>query len=227
MARRHYKKRGGAGGGGKIILLSCHYDIIEWLQPDWCYDMNEARFFERDRLRQRPPIKVEIYKVAGSVFQRLFKKHYYLDLPAPVAAEYFVGVVDGEPVCHVAVCPNFQSRHYRATRLVTMPEWQGAGIATKFLAEVCQMHLDGEGRCGHHYSTMFHTSHPQLCMALRASKKWRQVSSVLYGVDKRKSCETLLKSSHRKGYIPIASGYGGHFRAVQGFEYLGENKVTK
>ena len=49
-------------GKGKIILLSCHYDIIEWLQPDWGYDMNEARFFERDCLQQRPPIKVEIYK---------------------------------------------------------------------------------------------------------------------------------------------------------------------
>ena len=22
----------------QIILLSCHYDIIEWLQPDWVYD---------------------------------------------------------------------------------------------------------------------------------------------------------------------------------------------
>lgn len=22
-----------------IVLASCHYDIIEWLQPDWCYDV--------------------------------------------------------------------------------------------------------------------------------------------------------------------------------------------
>lgn len=25
-------------GKKQIILLSCHYDIIEWLQPDWVYD---------------------------------------------------------------------------------------------------------------------------------------------------------------------------------------------
>ncbi|WP_197503518.1 MULTISPECIES: hypothetical protein [Bizionia] len=24
--------------GKQIVLLSCHYDIIEWLQPDWVYD---------------------------------------------------------------------------------------------------------------------------------------------------------------------------------------------
>lgn len=24
--------------GKKVILISCHYDIIEWLQPDWVFD---------------------------------------------------------------------------------------------------------------------------------------------------------------------------------------------
>ncbi len=30
--------------GKKIILLSCHYDIVEWLQPDWCYDTSTKEF---------------------------------------------------------------------------------------------------------------------------------------------------------------------------------------
>lgn len=29
----------------KIILLSCHKDIIQWLQPDWVYDTDEKVFF--------------------------------------------------------------------------------------------------------------------------------------------------------------------------------------
>lgn len=28
----------------KIVLLSCHYDIVEWLQPDWVYDTGTATF---------------------------------------------------------------------------------------------------------------------------------------------------------------------------------------
>lgn len=24
--------------GNQIVLLSCHYDVIDWLQPDWVYD---------------------------------------------------------------------------------------------------------------------------------------------------------------------------------------------
>ena len=58
-------------GGGQIVLLSCHYDIIEWLQPDWVYDTAEARFYDRDCLRQRPKLELQIYKVRGTIFPRL------------------------------------------------------------------------------------------------------------------------------------------------------------
>lgn len=29
----------------KFIAISCHYDILEWLQPDWVFDTNEMRGF--------------------------------------------------------------------------------------------------------------------------------------------------------------------------------------
>ena len=208
-------------GSGQVVLLSCHYDIIDWLQPDWVYDTNEARFYDRDCLRQRPSLELQIYKVSGSVF-RHFKPHYYLDLPLPVAAEYFVGVIGDEPVCHLAVAPLFTAKAYRATRLVTMPEWQGIGVGTKFLNAVCEYHLQGRGRCGHKYPVFFHTSHPQLCGALRYSKKWKQTAARLYGENKARSSASMRRAHERKGTSDrCATGYGGHFRAVQAFKYIG------
>lgn len=208
-------------GSGQVVLLSCHFDIIEWLQPDWVYNTDEARFYERDCLRQRPELSLQVYKVSGSVFKH-FKPHYYLDLPLPVAAEYFVGVVGNEPVCHVAVAPLFTAKAYRATRLVVMPEWQGIGVGTKFLAAVCDYHLQGKGRCGHKYPTFFHTSHPQLCGALRHSKKWMQTAASLYGSNKKRSAATMQRSHERAGVSNRAGcGYGGHFRAVQAFKFIG------
>lgn len=210
-------------GSGQVVLLSCHYDIIEWLQPDWIYDTSEARFYNRDCLQRRPPINLQIYKVRGTVFPRLFKKHYYLDLPAPVAAEYFVGFVGREPVCHLAVVPLFTANAYRATRLVVMPEWQGVGVGTKFLAAVCEYHLQGFGRCGKKLPVFFHTSHPQLCAALRHSSRWVQTGAHLYGSNKVKSHKSMVKSMLKKGTINKANcGYGGHFRAVQAFKYIGD-----
>lgn len=29
----------------KFIAISCHYDILEWLQPDWVFDTNEMKCF--------------------------------------------------------------------------------------------------------------------------------------------------------------------------------------
>lgn len=206
-------------GKGQIILLSPHYDIIEWLQPDWVYDTREARF-ARDCLR-RPSIKLDIYKVKGTAW-KYFKEHYYLNLPYPVAAEYFVGVVNDEAVAHIAVAPLFTAKAYRATRLVVMPEWQGVGVGTAFLNAICQYHLEGHGRCGHKYPTFFHTSHPQLCGYLRHSKKWEQKSASLFGANKRRSMNSIKNSQKRKNSKTVTgSGYGGHFRAVQGFKYLG------
>lgn len=203
---------------GKVVLLTPHYDILDWVQPDWVLD-TKTKTFERGRLRQRPKMELQIFKTNGS-YWKYFKPHYYLDLPMPPAAEYFVGTVDGELACHVAVSPMFTSGGYRATRLVTMPEWQGAGVGVKFLEWVCQYHLEGNGRCGHKYPTYFHTSHPQLCMALRKGKRWTQVSANLYGGNKTRSARSIAK--HRKAGSGVSSGYGGHFRAVQGFKYLGE-----
>lgn len=212
--------------GKRIVLLSCHYDIIEWLQPDWIYDTTEAQFRNgRDCLRQRPQLTLRIYKVSGSVF-RHFKKHYYLDLPLPVAGMYFVGMIGNEPVCHMAVSPLFTAKAYRGTRLVVMPEWQGAGVGTKFLNAIGEYHLDGNGRCGHKYPMFFHTSHPQLCGALRHSKKWIQTGAMLYGSNKARSGASIAKS-HKLNNTKdrCATGYGGHFRAVQAFKYIGGQSV--
>jgi len=127
--------------------------------------------------------------------------------------------VNGEPVAHVAVVPLFTAKAYRATRLVVMPEWQGAGVGTAFLNEVMQYHLDGNGRKGHKYHTFFHTSHPQLCGYLRHSGKWIQTGAMLYGSNKTRSANSI-NNTGKKGGIK-GCGYGGHFRAIQAFKYLG------
>lgn len=36
--------KGWRRGTGKAVLLSPHYDIIDWLQPDWYYDTGTATF---------------------------------------------------------------------------------------------------------------------------------------------------------------------------------------
>lgn len=102
-----------------------------------------------------------------------------------------------------------------------MPEWQGAGVGTAFLNEVMQYHLEGNGRCCHKYHTFFHTSHPQLCGYLRNSEKWVQTGAMLFGANKKRSNASIVKTGKKENGI-TGCGYGGHFRAVQSFKYLGK-----
>lgn len=139
----------------------------------------------------------------------------------PPAAEYFVGSVNGELVCHLAVMPLFTANAYRASRLVVMPEWQGAGVGTDFLNYLMQYHLDGKGRKQRKLFTFFHTSHPQLASYLRNSNKWIQTGAQLYGANKIRSIKSLAKTGKKGGIT--GCGYGGHFRAVQAFKYLGKD----
>ncbi len=58
--------------GKQIILLSCHYDIVEWVQPDWVYDTGEGVFgkkSEKDhKLRCRFGRSAE---VSGSILKSI------------------------------------------------------------------------------------------------------------------------------------------------------------
>ena len=132
--------------------------------------------------------------------------------------------MDGELVCHVAVAPFFTANGYRATRLVVMPEWQGAGVGTKFLEWVCNYHKDGHGRCEKKLPTFFHTSHPQLIGYLKNSPKWVLKSQQMFGGNKVKSAASIKRANLAKTNIAGGGsgiGYGGHFRAVQGYKYIG------
>lgn len=214
--------------GGKAVLLSCHYDVLDWLEPDWIFDTSTG-VFERAaagrRLRRRPGIELEIRQVDSS-YWRLFEPHHYLKLPRMVACRYFVGFVDGEPVAHLGISPRLEVGGVRGCRMVIMPEWQGAGVGTRFLNFVMEREVTGAGRFGGRVRVgYFHTSHPGLCAALRRDPKWEQVSGVMFGGNKRKSQASKAKSDRARSDAIIdqpAAGYGGHFRAVQGFRYRGE-----
>ena len=214
---------------GRVVLLTPHYDVLDWLEPDWVFDTARRDFVRGGR--RRPSFELEVWKTDGSYWP-LFEPHHYLKLPRMVGCHYFVGAVDGEAVVHLGVSTKNKGREVeaRACRLVTMPEWQGAGVGFRFLNHVAEMQYQGDidaRLSGRVATTIFHTSHPQLCAVLRRDKRWRQLSGSLFGGSKAKSAASI-RTSNRSAKAKDgrfceqqSTGYGGHFRAVQGFRYYG------
>jgi GNAT superfamily N-acetyltransferase len=208
--------------GGQAVLLSCHYDVLEWLRPDWVFDLGTDTF-QWGEVPPRPPIAMEI-RQTGWEFWPLFEPHHYLRLPHIIASTNYVGFVQEKPVAHLAMTTRSKNEA-RACRLVVMPEWQGIGVGIKFLNTICAMWRRGENRYGRPMPTLFHTSHPGLAASLRRRPEWWQVSATLHGDNKLRSAKSIAKSERRRGKNPAKSGYGGHFRAIQGFRYLGEEQA--
>ncbi len=212
-------KRLARESGKQCVLLSCHYDIVEWLQPDWVFDTAEG-LFQRGCLPGRPEFDLEIWETDWRYWP-LFEPHYYLRLPHMIASTNYVGTVEGELVAHLAFTTAPGLREGRCSRLVVMPEWQGAGIGIRFLNALCQRWLEGKNRYSKPMTTFLNTAHPGLASGLRRDGKWIQISCKLHGDNKAQSIKTLDKSDRAKGRRPKSAGYGGHFRAIQGFRYLG------
>lgn len=206
-------------GTGQAVLLSCHYDIVDWLQPDWTYDTSTGTFSGRG-LRRRPPIELDIFETDWR-FWPLFEPHHYLKLPLMIAATNYVAFVGDQPVAHVAVSTRPGLVEARACRLVVMPEWQGAGVGMRFLNSVGERWRIGQNRHGIRVPMLFHTSHPGLAASLRRDPCWEQLSAMLYGGNRVASARSIKSSAVRAGLSPPGAGYGGHFRAVQGFRYYG------
>jgi GNAT superfamily N-acetyltransferase len=134
-------------------------------------------------------------------------------------------------VCHIATTPRLELGAMRAARLVVLPEWQGIGLGTRFLTEVCRLSMTTENTFGARLwrGVYFNTSHPGLIASLRKAPGWRQVSASLYGNNKAR-CAARINAARQPGDkihgacyggpTIIGPGYGGHFRGTVGFLYF-------
>lgn len=127
----------------KFIAISCHKDILEWLEPDWTFCTDTMKFeITRGRLR-RPRIKIDIIEQKG--LWQIFKKYHYLSAELNNAARQFIGYIGNEPVVFFAVLhfPHSSTKLFKkGHRLVVLPDYQGLGIGHKFSSEIAKMFFE-------------------------------------------------------------------------------------
>lgn len=114
--------------GRRFVAVACHYDIIDWLGPDWVYEPATAQFTWRS-VQPRPRIHLAIRRIAARAW-RIFKKHHYLDASLNPSARCFVATVEEQPAAFTAVLPFPHPRRpgWREHRTVCLPDFQGVGI---------------------------------------------------------------------------------------------------
>ena len=122
----------------RFIAISCHYDILDWLEPDWIFYTDDMKFEITRGLLRRPEIKLDIRKTRGN--WRYFSKYHYLSHSFSSVAQEFTAYINEKPVafCAFISYPHNQHRHMKMIhRIVVLPDYQGIGIAQRLLNFVC------------------------------------------------------------------------------------------
>jgi ABC-type lipoprotein export system ATPase subunit/GNAT superfamily N-acetyltransferase len=153
--------------GRQFVAATCHYDLEEWLQPDWILEPATMSFRWRS-VQRRPPLACTISRVPHDTWNA-FARFHYLTADLHRNAHVYVLSVNGEPAACAAVIfrPHASAGNiYGMSRLVTLPDFQGLGLAFA-LADRVAAAYKAIGRRYHAYP-----AHPSLIRSFNRSPVW-------------------------------------------------------
>jgi ABC-type polar amino acid transport system ATPase subunit len=155
----------------KMIAVTCHYDVEDWLQPDWIYCPAEQRFAWREH-RQRPAIDLTIRRINREAW-KIFAPHHYLTADLSPSATCFGGYVDDRLVAFHSYMPFVgrlaYGKAWRGHRSVVLPDFQGASIGHAMITE-CARIVGGWG-----YRVFRNSGHPAEIAAAMRDPNWAMI----------------------------------------------------
>jgi energy-coupling factor transporter ATP-binding protein EcfA2 len=191
----------------RIVLASCHFDIMDWLQPDWIYSPSKGRLEIAPSLR-RPKIELQVFRCRYETWN-LFKQHHYLTDELNKAAKCFIVLWNDKPICFIGILPSPSGtieNQFRVSRLVVLPDFQGLGIGVKILNYLGSLYKSIDKELN------IKTSNPALFLAMEYNKtNWKLTQELTLEQiikfnnnrlikDKNASSLELYKESATKSY---------------------------
>jgi GNAT superfamily N-acetyltransferase len=156
----------------QFVAVTCHYDVVDWLQPDWIYDV-AAQSFEWRSVQPHPPVRLAIHSATTRDWH-LFARHHYMNHTILASAKCFVAYVDETPVAFTSyrTFPHPKTRNLKmGHRTVVLPDWQGLGISGRLAEWVGQSLWDK----GFRYRRVI--AHPAVIAYCERSPRWQEIKS--------------------------------------------------
>ena len=188
----------------KFVAISCHYDILDWIQPDWVYDIATHKF-ARDCL-QRPQINLEIHPVPQT-YWKYFRKYHYLSHSCNRMAHCYSAFYNGRPIAFTAVLhfPHPTGTRWKEHRTVCHPDFQGVEIGNALSNYIASAYSGFKGR---KYTSV--TGNPAMIHYRAKSPLWKLMRPPSVGKASRDA----------KKFNPIRTSHATN-RLTASFEYVG------
>lgn len=137
--------------GLQFIAVTCHFDVLDWLEPDWVFDVAENRLIVNGESRgsvrrwNRPAIDLKIFRTDHTTWDRV-KAHHYLSSNLHKGAKCFAGTIGdgkggGQLAAFTAVLPFPHPKRpsWRESRTICSPDFQGVGIGNAMSEAIAAM----------------------------------------------------------------------------------------
>jgi ABC-type lipoprotein export system ATPase subunit len=187
----------------RFVAVTCHADVVDWLEPDWVFNTDTMRFYYGRRLR-RPQIRLRIAKCSRDLW-RIFGRYHYLNTKIHKGSQCFCAAINGTPVGFFAVlhfphprCDKFKRGH----RLVVLPDYQGLGIGHELSTAVAE-HYHKAG-----FRFIITSSTRSLFRQRRRDKRWvvKRKGRVSGGA---KSCSKSLQKTFARNRLTYSYEFIG------------------
>lgn len=179
----------------QLIAVTCHYDVVDWLQPDWVYQPHTNQFTWRS-LQRHPDLDLRVHKVGTSVWP-IFRSHHYLSSAINTSAVCFGGWIGDELVAFTSYLhlPHARVRNVKlGHRLVVLPDYQGLGIGGRL--------DDWLGQYLYEMGMRYHNviAHPAMVAYYQKSPRWRMIRTPgrAYALQAGTNADAGLAGRHAK-----------------------------
>ena len=156
----------------QFVAVTCHYDVEEWLQPDWVLEPATMTFRWR-AVQRRPSVDLTLGRVEYTHW-RTFAPYHYLTNTLNPAARCFGAFVNGRIAAFAGVLyrPHPKVNNvYGISRVVTLPDFQGLGVAFVLMDAI------GSAMRTLKQKLNMYPAHPSFIRSFDKSPKWAMVKA--------------------------------------------------
>lgn len=131
----------------RVVLLTCHRDVLEWLAPDWVIDCDQQRYENRRGLPagRKEQLAFNI-RECGRETWRFFSKYHYLSEKLPGGIINTFGLYLGDDQIGFQCFANYVPNKYpgrkmmmHSNRTVVHPDYVGLGLGMKLIDETSKL----------------------------------------------------------------------------------------
>jgi energy-coupling factor transporter ATP-binding protein EcfA2 len=160
----------------RVVAVSCHYDVLEWLNPDWVLDCNKGEYIDRRLLRQSfkrtEQLQFDIRPI-GRESWKYFSKYHYLSDQLPGGVIKLFGLFHGNDqigfqcFANYTPCRKGDKMKMHSNRTVIHPDYVGLGLGMRLIELTSHiMHKDG-------FDVWAKFSSVPVARAFEKSKNWK------------------------------------------------------